>query len=567
MMKRPSVVIMTERESLRALFRKAAGTSISALGFAADRSDLRILLGRGDVKAVMAEHTGPGSLAVDNLLWVQKHRPWIQLVLMAKQDPEEIPQAKAIQRVGTVVALPTSVSQARHLLKSHCLQDQQFEEATRCAAEELDYAPEKADQEIIRSMTELIDQLPALPLVVQRILNLLHREDTSPRQVAEVISLDPALAARVLRLVNSALFALAEPVTTVQHAVRLLGFGEIRNLTIGLKIMDAVSAEEGLLDRPRFWEHSLACGVCARLIALQTQHVDPDEAFLGGLLHDIGKLVLDGYFPDSWKEALERSRTEKRTPLELESEVVGLPHTSIGRMLAEHWKIPELHQLAIEHHHGAPQGVSMEEPERRFCGAIQVADSLVRWLDLGSSGPGVLAPVPKDLADLLGLDEETLSRVLRECVREVAEWKRTLGLHGSVPPADEQEQEAVGKDEFPLLWVVSPPPARAPTLASLLEARGHRVERSYWGEPVLEKAQQLNPGAVVLDFRWMKVNPEKIQRFLSALRSRTPSPILVVGSGGLQAEATEPVEGVQMLRGAPHLRSLENWLAGELDGL
>lgn len=558
-MRQPGVVVMTEREALRALFRKAAGTSASALGFAASRSDLRILLGRGDVKAVLADHCGPGSMAAENLLWVQRHRPWIQLVLMTLDDPGEIPQQKAIQRIGRIVPVPASVAEAKELLRG-LLERHPVKESPSYILERVDYSLDQADQEIIRSITQLIDQLPALPLVVQRILNLLHREETSPRQMAEVISLDPALAARVLRLVNSALFALAEPVTTVQHAVRLLGFGEIRNLTIGLKIMDTFSAQQGILDRPLFWEHSLACGVCARRIALYVREVDPDEAFLGGLLHDIGKLVLDGYFQEAWREALERSRTQRRSPMEMEAEVVGLPHTSIGRMLAGHWKIPDLHQMAIEYHHGTPPGASLGEPQRVFCATVQTADLLVRWLGLGSSGPTVLSPLPEELVDLLGLRGESFSLVLRETLQEVGKWKLSLGLRGNTSGLKAEHDYDV--EEAPPVWVIAPPFARLPTLAALMEASGRRVETSYWGEPVLERAGKLNPQAVVMDFRWMQAKREKVFRFLRAMRSRIGTPILVVGSNALGED--KPPEGIHFLKGPPHLGVLERWLASEV---
>lgn len=559
-MAKPTVVVITEKESLRGLLRAAAGANVSSLGFASSRSDLMILLGRGDIRAVVADAGSRGSAACAHLLWVKERQPWVRLVLMAKEEPWDVPEARQLREWVTLVKPPCGLTEAKQLLRN-LLSEEPAQDSTPNLLQELEYEGQDADQDIILSVTELIDQLPALPLVVQRILNLLGREDSSSRQIADAISLDPALAARVLRLVNSALFSLADPVTTVQHAVRLLGFAEIRNLTMGLKIMEtSFGQSEGILDRSKFWEHSLACGVCAKHLAAGFPEIDPEEAFLGGLLHDIGKLVLDSYFQEAWSEAMERCRGSDRLPLEMEKKMVGLPHTTIGRMLAQHWKIPELHQAAIEHHHRLPQAQGRSQPEYRFCAVVLAANLLVRWLDLGTSGPSVLFPIPQGLSNILNLEDRRLRRVLADTLREVAEWKNTLGLGGAESPGETSAWEAGGEKEPHRIWVISPAASRVPSLSQILEISGYLVDRSSWGERLLEKAQEVHCGAVIMDLRSVKPEPEKISFFLKAMRDRIQAPFLLVGLNGIELPPGGIPADVHMMKGAPHRGALRNWL-------
>ncbi len=559
-MGKPTVVVITERESLRGLLRAAAGASASSLGFATSRSDLMILLGRGDVRAVAADALGRGPSAYAQLAWVKEKQPWVRLFLMAKEDPWDLPEARQLKDFVTFLKVPSGLSEARELLRTLFNEPPQEILDTETPSRGLQYEDEDADQEIILSVTELIDQLPALPLVVQRILNLLGREDSSSRQIADAISLDPALAARVLRLVNSALFALADPVTTVQHAVRLLGFAEIRNLTMGLKIMETSFGQaEGILDRSKFWEHSLACGICAKHLAIGFQEIDSEEAFLGGLLHDIGKLVLDSYFQEAWAEAMDRSMDSQSLPLDMERKVVGLPHTTIGRMLARHWKIPELHQAAIEHHHRIPQAGQRSQAEYLLCAVVLAANLLVRWLDLGTSGPSVLLPIPKELINLLRLEDKRLKRVMADTLKEVGEWKATLGFerHAS---ADNASINPPQEKEPCRLWVVSPVADRAPSLSQILEVSGYLVDRSHWGEKLLEKAQEVQCTAVIMDLRSLKAEPEKMRVFLHAFRKRTQVPILLVARNGNELPLQEMPQDVHLLEGFPHRGTLCNWL-------
>jgi putative nucleotidyltransferase with HDIG domain len=557
------IVVVTDKEPVRRLFKSAAAHLGSVVSFASTRSDLRILLGRNDTEAVLAHSSGPNSLGAEHLLWVHKHYPWIQLILMIEKEETSPSQMREVEKVARIVARPKTLAEAQRLIKG-LAREESLEETSSISIETADFPADGVDEEIIESITQLIDQLPALPWVVQRILNLIHREESSTKEVAEVISLDPALAARVLRLVNSALFALAEPVTTVHHAVRLLGLAEIRNLALGLKIMDSLVPEQGILDRGSFWEHNLACAVAARQIAKRTGIVDPEEAFMGGLLHDIGKLILDGYFQELWWDVLHRAKAERKPPVEMEAKLIGVPHTRVGRMLAEHWRIPELHQMAIEHHHGVPSDLALPEQERVLCGTVQAANLLARWLDLGSGGPGVLSPIPPELAQSLRLDTENLSQILNQTVKEVAEWKNSLGITTSSRLTQSGIHDEEMEDAEPI-WAIEPPSRRLPTLSALLGTIWPNLLVSSLGDPIWEMASKVHPQAVFVDLRWLRVERERLSKFLLALQSKTSAPICVFLSEGMDLMLQESPNFL-VYRGPAHRGNLERVLIRILGG-
>jgi len=423
---------------------------------------------------------------------------------------------------------------------------------------------EDVDREIIQSIVELIDQLPALPIVVQRILQVIEQENTTTKEIADLISLDPALSARLLSLVNSAYYSCS--VSTIQHAVALLGFSEVKNLTIGLKVMETLSAVEfGSLDPDLFWEHSLACGLCARNLAKHVSQVKPDEAFLGGLLHDIGKMVFGAYLEDRWNAVQKRAEAEGHSPLVLENKLIGVAHTTVGKWLARHWKIPVLHQLAIQYHHALPEEAEdLNHQEQKYCAIIYAANILVRCMNLGSSGYSLLRPVPTQILALLVQDdphvfEESIDKTL--C--ELTEWKKTLGIPDKGTAL--AEVSGPGPDsphESPSLLVICPEKNRIPSLQTLLKTLGYRVHTSCFGEKFLPLLAQDKHQAFVIDLRGMMVDTQKLITSLQSARSQSTAPILLLAdnnklvlSPSLEGQNIHCLQGFQ-----PHREALHQWL-------
>ena len=201
----------------------------------------------------------------------------------------------------------------------------------------------------IDSILDGIVTLPSLPATVNRITHLVNAPDSSLSDVAKAIHSDPALAIKTLRLVNSAYYGLANKVMSVDHAVALLGMQVIKNLVFTATVFDTFNKGTGALLR-----HSVSCGVAMRiLIEDQAGHtgMDPEEAFIYGLLHDVGKIVLEQFIPKEVESASLLSRANKIPMDEAEQLVIGVDHAEMGSRLAQKWGLSNDLVAAIAGHH------------------------------------------------------------------------------------------------------------------------------------------------------------------------------------------------------------------------
>ncbi|MEX0886810.1 MAG: HDOD domain-containing protein [Phycisphaeraceae bacterium] len=248
-----------------------------------------------------------------------------------------------------------------------------------------------------------IDTLPTLPAIAVKLLDLTSSDDTHASQVGSLIEADPALTAKLLSLCRSADRGVREDVLTVSRAVVLLGFSAVRNAVLSVKVFemfdatargDGDGASTGAADDPRrfdrtaFWSHSLAVGILAELIAAaHPGHHDlpADEAFVCGLLHDVGKLALDHVLPKSFSRVVELCELNQGNIAEYERRVLGLDHHTAGKRLAQQWGLAHKLQDCIWLH-GASWDTLPRLEHRRMIGLVSLADMLARQQHVGYSG-------------------------------------------------------------------------------------------------------------------------------------------------------------------------------------
>ena len=237
----------------------------------------------------------------------------------------------------------------------------------------------------LRRVTERIIGLSALPTIVTQLIALVGDPRSSARQVARLISTDQALTAKILRVANSAFYGFPRKIATVQLAIVVLGFNAVKNLALSVTVLKRFSAgtDHRLFDRQRFWEHAIGCGVAARMLAKRFGGRD-GEAFVAGILHDIGKLILIEYAHDEFTDALELAEQEDIPIGQAEEEVLGVTHAEVGGWLAERWNLPEPLAHSISAHHNP---FALEEPDDLVL-ITHMADALVRFNSIGHSGDG-----------------------------------------------------------------------------------------------------------------------------------------------------------------------------------
>jgi HD-like signal output (HDOD) protein len=271
--------------------------------------------------------------------------------------------------------------------------------------------------------------LPSLPLVYTSLQAALDDPRASATRIADILSQDAALTARLLRLVNSAFYAFSIPVETVSRAVLLVGTQQIHDLalaTLVMQMFDGIPPD--LIDMPSFWRHGLGTGVAARVLAAFRREPNIERYFVAGLLHDVGCLVLYRREPRTCRDILVRARGDAVPLLGLEREVLGTDHAAVGGALTRAWHLPQSLADAVAFHH--EPGLAGEHLGE--AALVHLADVIAHALELGNSGDPHVPPLDAGAWDRVGLAPGVLGAVLDEIDRQ---WGAASNLLGSAKPA------------------------------------------------------------------------------------------------------------------------------------
>lgn len=206
----------------------------------------------------------------------------------------------------------------------------------------------------LESVLRRIHDISTIPQVALRVLEVANDPDSSASDLKEVMETDAALSARVLRYVNSSAYAVRTRITNLQQAIAYLGMKQIRNIALTASVAEMFRSEVGIepYRRSGLWKHLVAVGICARLIAMRCKIPTFEDAFLAGLLHDIGIILEDQYLHPKFRQMIGALKPEKSL-CEWEREFLGFDHTELGEAVARAWGFPENVRTAIAFHHNA----------------------------------------------------------------------------------------------------------------------------------------------------------------------------------------------------------------------
>ncbi len=215
---------------------------------------------------------------------------------------------------------------------------------------------EPADPRTAQQLKNIIlttRDLPAMPQVASKVLELSSDPNTSAMQLQQVIGDDQAMTGRILKIANSAMYRSSRKVKTLTEAIVMLGFNSIRSLVVtsaARNLYNTRKSRTGLKER-LLWEHSIGAAFAARILAAEHAPQLAEEAFLAGLMHDIGKLVLNLRLPEQFDEIVQMVYNENRRFHLTEDEMLGFNHTQVGAMLVNKWKLtPVLEHVILNHH-------------------------------------------------------------------------------------------------------------------------------------------------------------------------------------------------------------------------
>jgi len=233
-------------------------------------------------------------------------------------------------------------------------------------------------QDLIGEEDEIIFSLPKIYFELQEALN---DPDKTFQDLGEIISFDPALSARLLKIVNSPFYGFPSKIETISHAISIIGMDQLTDLALAtLIIYQFRGIPNSLFNMEKFWRHSMACGVVARSIAEFRSEKNVERFYLAGILHDIGRLVIFKKEPALARDAFYRSREQKENIYLSERELMGFDHADVGRELLKAWKLPPRLVEAVGCHH-QPQ-TAKEFPVD--AAIIHTADYIVHVLKAGS---------------------------------------------------------------------------------------------------------------------------------------------------------------------------------------
>jgi len=271
-----------------------------------------------------------------------------------------------------------------------------------------------ARREGLEELIERTVSVPTIPIVLLKIDRVLTSSESAAPDVARAISADPALASKVLRIANSAYYGLKAQVTSLDLAVALLGFKVIRNIVVTATVLEVFKgATRSMPLRPQeFWKHSLRTAVAARMIHmrfLEGDRAKADEAYVAGLLHDLGKLVLLDGKRRPYFDLIQRAREDGRRLVERETEKLGFDHADVGGLLGRRWNLPATVVSAIQGHHD-PAADESEEPAS--AALAHVANYVANTRGLPRGFHGADDPFHEEALEVLGLAPTDVSQMV-----------------------------------------------------------------------------------------------------------------------------------------------------------
>jgi putative nucleotidyltransferase with HDIG domain len=263
----------------------------------------------------------------------------------------------------------------------------------------------KLDIQSLRDRVERINTLPTIPGVLKKLLGVIENPKISLSEISNFISNDPALATKVLKMVNSPVYGFPGRISSVSQAVILLGLNVVKGLLLGVSVFDLM--QKSMIG---LWEHSIGCAVMARIIAKKKQFKEPEEVSVGGLLHDIGKVILILQFPDDYQKAMNEAEKSNITIAESERNFFAANHASAGAWVARKWNFPRNLTDMIECHH--KPHLAKNAPFQTA--VVHLSDVLLRGRGFGFAGDNKVPRVNPAAWERLQLGKEDILDVLSE---------------------------------------------------------------------------------------------------------------------------------------------------------
>lgn len=261
------------------------------------------------------------------------------------------------------------------------------------------------DPKALRIRVENISTVPTVPSVLKQLSTIIENPKISLNEISHFVSKDPALTTKILQMVNSALYGFPGRISSVNHAVMLLGLNVVKGLLLSVSVFEIMhKAMIGLR------EHSIGVAIASKVIAQKKGIKEPEEVFVAGLLHDVGKVILILMYPDEYDKAVKESETSAIAIFDAERDHFSETHAAVAGWLSEKWHFPKKLCDCLANHH-RPQVSTLAPLETSI---VHMADILVKARGIGYSGDYLVPELNPKAHEILNLTEADLREVLKE---------------------------------------------------------------------------------------------------------------------------------------------------------
>jgi HD-like signal output (HDOD) protein len=299
------------------------------------------------------------------------------------------------------------------------------------AQKKIDMTDQEVRKRILDGYLSQVEDLPTIPYVVVQIMERIQQPVPEIEELADLIMTDQVLTTQLLRMVNSAFYGLNRTVVSVKETVIYLGLREIENLIYSVTLTNTFEIDAPLLKRIRFWEHSFGCALYSRLIAKKLGYPGKEQAYLAGLLHDIGEVIIALHLYQEFEKVVTLVKDQGKTFFQAEEEVLGINHTDLGSWLVDRWKLPSALSSVITYHHTLEKAGD----DTLLVAIVRLADLICLYhkLDFGyPEGESLTAEIVAVWRLLITkfprLAKEDMQKFLDECNEQIAAVKNAVQM-------------------------------------------------------------------------------------------------------------------------------------------
>jgi len=276
---------------------------------------------------------------------------------------------------------------------------------------------------VIEKIKENLEEVASMPHVAAKALDLLNKDDVSVIELSKVFELDMVLTGKLLRIVNSAYYGFAKKISSVRQALTILGIENIKSILISTIAFDIFRKErQSSLDSNGLWIHSLATATFAQAIAKEMKLDKPEEYYIAGLLHDIGKVILIQILNTEFNSVLEMAKNNRMTLYDAEEQLLKTNHSEVGYTVACHWKLPKSLASSIRFHHNVSVSIE-DEIVTKMASVVQFADFFCNIQHIGESGSVKVALIQKEVKETVTISAEERKTIIQQVKEDVSRAK------------------------------------------------------------------------------------------------------------------------------------------------